>query len=103
MSITDRLVNEIQSKNVYEKFYFVSQFACFFVFSELLRSQNNLSAHKPEICLNVTVTKWKNNTDCKTDPTFSAAGPQVGSEQPEQVKTKPGDKTLNLSEVKKAK
>ena len=41
--------------------------------------------------------------ECKTDPTFSAAGPQVGCEQPEQVKTKPGDNTLDLSEVKKAK
>ena len=75
----------------------------FFVFSELLRSQNNLSVHKPKDCVNLPVANWSKKHECMNDPTFSAAGPQVGCEQPEQVKTKPGDKTLNLSEVKKAK
>ena len=66
-------------------FYFLSHFACIFVFSELLRSQNNFEDHNPVYCMN-NVTIWKNETLCKTDPTFAAAGPQVGCEHLEQVK-----------------
>ena len=62
--------------------YFLSHFACIFVFSELLRSQNNLKDHDPVFCMNVMM----NHSRCEKDPTFAAAGPQVGCEQLEQVK-----------------
>ena len=65
--------------------YFLSHFACIFVFSELLRSQNNFEDHDPVFCMNVTVKYWKTR-GCEKDPTFAAAGPQVGCEQLEQVK-----------------
>ena len=51
----------------------------FFVFSELLRSQNNLSVHKPKICVKRDPFKEWTIRDCMTNPTFSAAGPQVSS------------------------
>ena len=84
----------------YPRLYLISHFAYFFVFRELLRSQSNLSDHKPEICINVAVANWKTNDNCKKDPMFAAAGPKVGFEQPEQVKIEPSDKTLNMSEVR---
>lgn len=82
------------------RLYFISHFAYFFVFRELLRSQSNLSDHKPEICINVKVANWKTNDNCKKDPMFAAAGPKVGFEQLEQVKIEPSDKTLNMSKVR---
>ena len=82
------------------RLYFISHFAYFFVFRELLRSQSNLSDHKPEICINVKVANWKTNDNCKQDPMFAAAGPKVGFEQLEQVKIEPSDKTLNMSKVR---
>lgn len=66
--------------------YFISNFAFYFVFRELLRSQSNLEYHKPKSCMNEYPGNWTHFDQCKINPSFAAAGPQVSCNQLEQLK-----------------
>lgn len=66
--------------------YFISNFAFYFVFRELLRSQSNFEYHKPKSCMNEYPGNWTNFDQCKINPSFAAAGPQVSCNQLEQLK-----------------
>lgn len=68
---------ELIRRSYFEVFWFTHHlFVVFFIgnlfhgFGELLRSQNNLNEHDPEICS-------KDFSKCATKPQFSAAGPQT--------------------------